>query len=409
MVQALEAIGSGMSTRAAAKEFKISRRTLRNHVLSGKMEKKIGRPSCLTPEEESELCRRIFRLADVGIPLTSTVIRRSVYEYCQRNGITSPFDKKGIAGRKWLKLFLDRHPNVAKRKSQFMNPTRAGKLNRFLVNDYFAKLNEVMLKLDVYQNPQRLFDIGEKVCSLTLHKQHQVLACKGSKRVRSIAEEHAENVSIVACGNAAGEMIPPFILFKGSRKTEEWLGNLPAGTDIEITDKGSMTTAVFIKCLQHFAKFKPPGNVLLIFDGAAFNLDAEIVDAAEENNITLFCLPSNTAHELQPMDKSVFKAFGSYWDDEVTLYWGNNSSHRTINEFPFGQIFSKVWLKATTVSNVIAGFRATGVHPYDPNAIPDIAFAPSEVAENQLSSYDFPTPSTSADIYHPKQLNMKPK
>nr|XP_023026974.1 uncharacterized protein LOC111514962 [Leptinotarsa decemlineata] len=356
MALALQAVKNGMSVRTAAKEFNIARRTIRNHLLSGKTEKKLGRTSCLTLEQESELCEIIFRLADVGMPLTSTVIRRSVHEYCQRNGIPAPFTDKNIAGRKWLKLFLGRHPEVVKRKSQFMNPARSAKLNKFIVNDYFEKLREVMLKLDILQSPQRIFNIDEKGCRLNIHKLQQVYACKGVKRVHLISQEHAENVSIVSCGNAIGQVIPAMILFKGKRKKNEWHDNLPAGTVIEI----------------HFAKYKPEGRVLLIFDGASSHLDAGIVVAAE-------------SHEISPLDKAVFKAFESYWDDEVIIYW-TNKPERTINEFSFGLIFSKVWPKAIAPSNVISGFRATGIYPYNPNIIPDIAFTPPEITENKLYS-----------------------
>lgn len=186
-------------------------------------------------------------------------------------------------------------------------------------------------------------------------------------------------------------MIPPMILFKGKRKKNEWMDNLPAGSVIEMTDKGSMTTSVFVRWLHHFANYKPPGKVLLIFDGASSHLDASIVDAAASHEITPFCLPSNTTHELQSMDKAVFKAFESYWDDEVMLYW-TNKPDRTIKNFSFGLIFSKVWPKATAASNIILGFLGTGIYPYDPNAIPDIAFAPSEITQKEL-----PLAGSSAD------------
>lgn len=241
-----------------------------------------------------------------------------------------------------------------------------------------------MLELDVMDKPHLIFNIDEKGCRLNLHKAQQVFARKGSKRVHLIGQEHAENVSIVGCGNALGQMIPPMLLFKGKRKKIEWMDNLPPGSQIEMTEKGSMTTATFITWLDHFAKFMPPGNVLLIFDGASSHLDANIVDAADSHGVTLFCLPSNTTHELQPMDKAVFKAFETYWDEEVMLYW-TNKPNRTINKFTFGKIFSKVWPRATTPTNVMAGFRATGIFPYDPNIIPDVAFAPSEITERHLS------------------------
>ena len=45
-----------------------------------------------------------------------------------------------MADRAWVEGFLHRHPMIASRKAQNLNPGRAQKWNRFIVNDYFAKL-----------------------------------------------------------------------------------------------------------------------------------------------------------------------------------------------------------------------------------------------------------------------------
>ena len=134
------------------------------------------------------------------------------------------------------------------------------------------------------------------------------------------------------------------------------------------------------------------GPALLIFDGVSSHLDANIAAAGDAHEVTLFCLPSNTTHELQPMDKSVFRAYETYWDDEVLLLWtqqARNSAEasdeigadRVIRKSKFGKIFSRAWAKAATPSNVIAGFKATGIYPFDPSTIKDEAFAPSEITE----------------------------
>ncbi|XP_049840339.1 uncharacterized protein LOC126285059 [Schistocerca gregaria] len=225
--------------------------------------------------------------------------------------------------------------------------------------------------------------MDENGCRLALHKSPDVLAKKGVKCLHFVASEHWENVTIVSCGNAIGQVIPPTILFKGKRRKPEWGDYLPLGAAVEMTDKGSMNTATFIKWIHHFAKYKPAKDVILTFDAASSHLDPKICDVAEEHYIRLYCLPTNTTHELQPMDKSVFKLFESYWDDEVQLYWSTREreENRSINRRVFGKIFSKVWPKAASPVNVMAGFRATGIYPFDPEAIPDTAFAPSRPSE----------------------------
>lgn len=150
------------------------------------------------------------------------------------------------------------------------------------------------------------------------------MAGKGSRRVHLIAQEHAENVTIAPCVNATGNFIPPMIVFKGKRLREEFLQNLPAGSLVKMAPKGSMTTELFIDFIEHLAKYKSLGECLLILDGASSHLDYKIVDAAESHDIVLYCLPSNTTHELQPLDKSVNKSFEHFWDEEVLLFTYQN-------------------------------------------------------------------------------------
>ncbi|XP_072380869.1 uncharacterized protein [Diabrotica undecimpunctata] len=143
-----------------------------------------------------------------------------------------------------------------------------------------------------------------------------------------------------------------------------------------MTPKVSITHDVFVKLIEHFQQFRIGGkNTLLIFDGVKSHLGANIVKAAEKYDITMFCLPSNTTHELQPMDKSVFKSFGSFWDDEVLRFWMNNPEC-SIRRKAFGRIFSEVWAKAMTPGNIISGFKATGIYPFNPSVIPESAYAP---------------------------------
>ncbi|XP_018300373.1 uncharacterized protein [Mycetomoellerius zeteki] len=115
-------------------------------------------------------------------------------------------------------------------------------------------------------------------------------------------------------------MIPPMIIFKGKREKPEFADNLLPGSTISMAPKGFMTTELFIKFLNHFASFKPAGKILLVFDGAASHLDYTIVEAADKHDIVLYCLSSNTTHELQPLDKSVYRSFEHHWNQEFLKY-----------------------------------------------------------------------------------------
>ena len=396
---AMKAVNDGMSVKRASEVHNIPRRTLRDHISSGSQVRKLGRNPYLKKEMEDELCARIFRLSEIGMPITGKFLRVSVFNFCLLNNIPHPFDvSKRSAGRKWLRLFLQRHPEVRARKAQHMNPGRAMKLNKFIVNDHFSKLRRVLMEKDFMTKPERIYNIDEKGCRLTVHHQQTVLARRGAKRVHLVAPEHAENATVVACANALGTPIPPMVIFKGQRLKPEWEKDMPPGTLTVMSGKGSMTTALFIRWLDHFARFKVTGEVMLVFDGASSHFDANIASAADKHGITLYCLPSNTTHELQPMDKSVFKPFETFWDDEVLLFFDRNKTNN-FRKSDFGGIFNKVWGKAMTANNIQSGFRATGIYPFDPNVIPEEAFAPSAVSqaveETQPSAEATPRDSSS--------------
>lgn len=295
-----------------------------------------------------------------------------------------------------------------------MNPARSQKLNRFIVKDYFETLHNLLETFGFKYSPDRLFNMDEKGCRLTLHHQQSVLALKGSRRVHLVSQEHAENVTIVACVNALGNTIPPMIIYKGVRQKPTFLDNLPTGSTVSMSPKGSMTTELFCKWLDHFVKYKPAGKVMLIFDGAACHLDITIAAKAEENDIELLCLPSNTTHELQPLDKAVFRSFEHSWDEELLQYWNQNPDRR-LTKNRFAAVFTPVWEKCMTVANITSGFRSTGIYPFNPNIIPDEAFAPStisrktaEAQENLDSSSDNEMPLSDLRLKILK-MNEKPK
>ena len=163
--------------------------------------------------------------------------------------------------------FFSRHPELSIRRAQNLNPARAQKLNRVIVDDHFCKLESLMDEFDPGDKPNRIYNLDEISCRLTLHKQQKVVAKKGCKRVHLMGQEHGENVTIVAYVNAAGVAVPPMIIFKGKRSNPTVRDDLPHSSTFEMSEKGSMTVDIFIKWL-HFSEFKPPEKVLLVFDGA---------------------------------------------------------------------------------------------------------------------------------------------
>ena len=96
---ALRSVKTGkLSERAASRIYKIPRRTLHNHVLTGSKIRKLGANSTIPLKDEKELVSRIIRMADIGIPLTAKIIRIQAYRFVESNGLSHKF-RNGIAGK----------------------------------------------------------------------------------------------------------------------------------------------------------------------------------------------------------------------------------------------------------------------------------------------------------------------
>ncbi|KAJ8889368.1 hypothetical protein PR048_008867 [Dryococelus australis] len=92
-----------------------------------------------------------------------------------------------------------------------------------------------------------------------------------------------------------------------------------------------VTPKVPKRTVHHLLRIQNPWACTLIFDGAFSHLDANIVHTADANDITLFCLPSNTTHEIKPMDESVLKSYEVHWGNDVILSWTQHT-HSTATD-----------------------------------------------------------------------------
>jgi len=79
----------------------------------------------------------------------------------------------------------------------------------------------------------------------------------------------------------------------------------------------------------------------------------------------LLMLPSHCTHKLQPLDVSGYNSVSSHYDERARV-WFNNHPGRAISEMEFSEIFSEAYGLAASVRNAVNGFRAAGIHPYDP-------------------------------------------
>ncbi|KAJ8871576.1 hypothetical protein PR048_027902 [Dryococelus australis] len=193
----------------------------------------------------------------------------------------------------------------------------------------------------------------------------KILSMKEKRNVTSVtAKEREETVAVLTCVSATKVFLPPFVIFKATNLKQEFLDNLPPGSVVFMSDSGYITTELFRKFLGHFVTHKPQGKKtnLLVLDGHSTHVsDPDILQFAVDNNSAMISIPPHNSHYIQPLDS-----------------WIKQNPTRSTTKLQFRMLLSQVWGKACSVENGASGFRASGLVPFNPGAIPELAFLPSD-------------------------------
>ena len=123
-----------------------------------------------------------------------------------------------------------------------------------------------------------------------------------------------------------------------------------------------------MNCLTHGFRSlcSSQSSFIINFNSSHFN--PATLKRPAKGKVVLFCLPPNTTHKTQPLDKGCFAPLKRYWREECHAYISANK-RKVITRFQFSELFSKAWKKGMTANNIKAGFRTTGIYPYNPEAV----------------------------------------
>ena len=289
-------------------------------------------------------------------------------------------------GYEWLNSFLRRNQEIRIRNAEGLSLARAEGMSKEEVCSFFNILKDVFDENNFYSKPGNIFNLDETGCQLN-NEPGKVLASKGVRDVHVLTSgERGENVSVIACCNAEGTFLPPVLIFKGKNENPAFPLGLPPGSDVYMNAKSSyITSELFFKWLKnHFTPRKPPGKVLLVMDGhSSHHSSVEMLEFADDNDIILVCLPSHTTQALQPLDRSFFQPFKTFYKKE-TMAWVQHNK-KSIKKVHAGTLIGNAWIKSATAENAINGFRATGIFPLNSDAIPEHFFSISNSSVSPAS------------------------
>ncbi|XP_061166749.1 uncharacterized protein LOC133175653 [Saccostrea echinata] len=381
--KAVQCVKTGKMTKfKASKIFGIPRTTLSRRLSTMDLESPASKPTTLSKEEENSLVSHILEMEERGFGLTISDVCKLAYSIIAHSGRKNPFnaDKK-MAGYDWWQGFRDRHPCLSLRKPEGLSAARGTMLNPNVISDHFTKLGDLMDKLNVKSKPQQIFNADETGFS-TVHQTSKIVGRKGKKAIHAkTSGERGENITVLCCVNAEAHVLPPMVIFKGKRISQALMSSAPKNTLFACSKSSFIDGELFGIWFEKIflSNLSPQRPVLLIVDGHASHITLHLLEAAKTNDVEIFCLPPHTTHWTQPLDRSVFGPLKKAYYKHCESFLKSNPG-RQISRYDFCGIFSHAYNEKMNMVNIFGGFRATGIFPFNPLAIPAEAFGPSKTS-----------------------------
>nr|CAI5844560.1 unnamed protein product [Callosobruchus analis] len=181
--KALELIRTNSTTISeASRRYGIPKSTLSNK-LTGKVPqiRKMGPDTVLSIEEEYKLEKWILSKALLGFPMHPDEVKDSVQKVLKETKRENPFTDDR-PGKKWLQLFLRRHPNITQRNTEIISKARAS-VTEENIRNWFAELRDYLIEEhneELLENPHRIFNADETGVT-TCPKTGKVLGPKNYK------------------------------------------------------------------------------------------------------------------------------------------------------------------------------------------------------------------------------------
>ena len=249
MKAALESvIKDGLSQNRAADLHGVPRSTLKDR-LSGRVihGTNPGPQSYLSSSEELELAALLVDAAKMGYGRTRRDVKCLIETHLQING------KKGenfTVSNGWCDRFLKRHPNLSFRSSDSTAGVQMDALSKKNLESYFELLKSVYDKYDFYCHPEAIY-MDETGVPLEPCPP-KVVARRGQKKVQYRTSGTKAQITVIGCGSATGQVLPPFIIFAAKQLNPFWMSDEVSGSRYAVSNKGWIDQDLFFHWMQEY-------------------------------------------------------------------------------------------------------------------------------------------------------------
>lgn len=385
-------ISKNISVRQAALAYNVPRTTLLRHLTSfnasnadvfvykaNNAVKKVFEVA-----EELLLVEYLKTAAALHYGLTVREVRKLAFQFAKANMKTYPptWDANQEAGNQWFRYFMTTYKNeLSLRKPEATSLSRLTSFNKTNVQAFFANYERALSKGKF--PPHRVWNVDETGIS-TVHAPPKIIAGKGVKQVGSMTSgERGINTTMIGAICATGNHIPPFMIFPRVNFKSFMIKGAPTGTIGAANQSGWSNEDLFAEWLEHFIAHTKPSledPILLLLDNHDSHTSLKVICRAKEVGITLLTFPPHTSHKFQPLDRTVFGPFKTYYNTACNN-WMLLNPGKPISIYEVAELVGTAFPLSFTTSNIQKGFEVSGIVPLNVNIFTDDEFLGSYVTD----------------------------
>ena len=204
----------------------------------------------------------------------------------------------------------------------------------------------------------------------------KALCKRGMKYPERVMNSSKSSTSIMFCGTASGELLPPYTVYKAKHLYDTWVQGGPKGSRFNRSESGWFDNVCF---QDFFFKTVLPylqridGKKMLIGDNLSSHLTSEVIKACEDNNISFVFLPPHSTHICQPLDVAFFSPLKLHWRRILTEWKQSRAAAKTcaVPKDVFPSLLTKLLnaVSERASENLKSGFRKCGIFPFDPEEV----------------------------------------
>ncbi|XP_055633246.1 uncharacterized protein LOC129773632 [Toxorhynchites rutilus septentrionalis] len=193
----------------------------------------------------------------------------------------------------------------------------------------------------------------------------KVVVQRGQKHVDRVMDHSKCSFSVMFAGAGNGKVLPPYVVYAALHLYPTWTEGGPKGWfDSVVFEDWFFTVA-----LPYFKGLHNDKKRIIIGDNVASHLSFRVLQSCIANNISFVLLPPNSTHLCQPLDVVYSGPLKKAWRDTLSDWKKKNKECVPKHIFP--RLLKKALekIQANSANNMKAGFKASGIHPLNKNAV----------------------------------------